>query len=128
VSPCDGGLFCEFDGGTCGMFDRSGTCVRIPSCCRRIDRPACGCNGVTYSNDCVRQTAKVSKKHDGRREGADPRSEDGPTMGRCRTRSIAEQGEVGLAGAAPSAASARPWGGYNQLYYAGVPATSTRKM
>ena len=64
--PCDKGLFCEFGGGRCGMFDMGGTCVKVPRFCPRIFRPVCGCNGKTYANDCVRRAARVSKRHDGR--------------------------------------------------------------
>ena len=63
---CDGGLFCEFGGGTCGRFDQGGTCARIPRFCTRIFKPVCGCDGKTYGNDCTRQAAKVSKRSDGR--------------------------------------------------------------
>ena len=63
---CDRGLFCEFPAPFCGLFDRSGTCQRIPRFCPQIFRPVCGCNGKTYPNDCVRQAARVSKPHDGR--------------------------------------------------------------
>ena len=63
---CDKGLFCEFPAPFCGIFDRSGTCQRIPRICTKIFRPVCGCNGKTYPNDCVRQAAGVSKRHDGR--------------------------------------------------------------
>jgi hypothetical protein len=27
--------------------------------------PVCGCNGVTYTNDCVRQEAGIAKAKDG---------------------------------------------------------------
>ncbi len=65
---CDRGLFCDFQAGTCGSFLAEGTCVRIPRfCARRIAfRPVCGCNGETYPNNCQRQQAIVSKRHDGR--------------------------------------------------------------
>jgi hypothetical protein len=64
--PCDPGSFCNFPNGTCGRFDMLGTCAKIPQICTRIFKPVCGCNGKTYSNDCVRMAAGVSKAHDGR--------------------------------------------------------------
>jgi hypothetical protein len=63
---CDAGLFCQFRPGTCGRFDQFGVCTRVPRFCPKIFKPVCGCDGKTYPNDCVRETAGVSKAHNGR--------------------------------------------------------------
>ncbi|MBV8848656.1 MAG: hypothetical protein JOZ16_03630 [Methylobacteriaceae bacterium] len=63
---CDPGSFCNLPTGTCGRFDLLGSCEGIPRFCTRIYKPVCGCDGRTYSNDCVRRAAGVSKVHDGR--------------------------------------------------------------
>ena len=63
---CDAGLWCQMPSGQCGVADGAGTCVKAPEICNQIFLPVCGCNGMTYSNDCVRQAAKVSKAHDGK--------------------------------------------------------------
>jgi hypothetical protein len=63
---CDGGLFCDLEGGVCGAGDRGGTCARIPRACTRgVQRPVCGCNGKTYSNNCERRMARMSRRHAG---------------------------------------------------------------
>ncbi len=63
--PCDKGLWCQMPAGSCRAFDMFGTCVRVPQLCPRIFRPVCGCDGKTYSNDCIRRHAKVQLAHQG---------------------------------------------------------------
>lgn len=54
--PCENaGDFCEPD--FCGA-DASGVCRTRPvQCPPKLNAPVCGCNGTTYTNDCVREIA-----------------------------------------------------------------------
>jgi hypothetical protein len=67
-TACDVGEFCDLTPGAnaCFSFISNGTCVRVQTRrCPGTRRPVCGCNGVTYPNDCTRIQAGFAKYHDG---------------------------------------------------------------
>jgi hypothetical protein len=63
---CGPNEFCQLPTGACHRPDVEGRCFRVPHLCPQYVRPVCGCNGVTYGNDCKREAARVSKLHNGR--------------------------------------------------------------
>ena len=55
TSECLAGQLCEKP--ACGAS--LGRCVRRPGFCDGNARPQCGCDGITYWNDCLRRAAGV---------------------------------------------------------------------
>ena len=50
---CDANEYCAYVAGQlCGAADATATCKPRPKVCPRIYAPVCGCDQVTFSNDC----------------------------------------------------------------------------
>jgi len=58
---CDGDEYCAFPpDAACGAADKVGTCEPRPDACDQVYEPVCGCDDVTYSNECMAASAGVS--------------------------------------------------------------------
>jgi hypothetical protein len=63
--PCLPGRFCELPTGVCAAALDHGICVDVAPLCSDVYAPQCGCDGLTYGNDCLRRGARVQLGQDG---------------------------------------------------------------
>jgi hypothetical protein len=56
---------CDRRDATCSLIDPEGVCVPRREVCFTLFAPVCGCDGVTYSNDCERIKAGATLAHPG---------------------------------------------------------------
>ena len=50
--------WCDYpERGACGVIDIPGRCTPRPEGCDDVRAPVCGCDGVTYGNECLANLA-----------------------------------------------------------------------
>ena len=64
LPACFAGEFCRYEPG-CGFDDGLGVCTPRPVGCRSDGRPVCGCDNVSYDNECEANLAGTSVLRDG---------------------------------------------------------------
>ena len=68
-ASCGENQFCQRPAGECSET-APGLCVDTPNCCSGTAAPVCGCDGVTYQNECFAATAGVNGASEGEGAGA----------------------------------------------------------
>lgn len=71
---CPEGQACRFPQGQCNTPDLAGTCVPLPEACDQQGPPVCGCDGVTYANECELLRAGVRQDRQGSCQGGKSRT------------------------------------------------------
>jgi Kazal-type serine protease inhibitor domain len=62
---CPDGQACQFPIGQCGAANLPGNCVTVPSTCPEGGPKVCGCDGITYANECLLLKAGVREAKPG---------------------------------------------------------------
>lgn len=86
MGTCEEGESCIYDlAAACGSFDSPGHCVMTTAMlCPQVYQPVCGCDGQTYSNECMANVAGQSAMSLGECKPVEPEPEPEPCfVGGC---------------------------------------------
>lgn len=78
TDDCGSGQYCKKH----GCSETAGNCEPYPALCGDEEQVVCGCDGVTYFNECLRRAAGIAEAHDGECE-ADAVQCGGPGKTAC---------------------------------------------
>jgi Kazal-type serine protease inhibitor-like protein len=108
---CPSGQFCRYaPEADCGSADQTGTCEAIPRACDSIyiDATVCGCDGVTYANECEAELAGTSIRAQAECLASDRTPCGGLTGARCGAGEFCDYSLQAACGAADQSGECQP--------------------